>query len=212
MKPWHLLSKLNKDKNLSSPLEDGTEMKIKEYDPQIPPSPVKIPPLHLYAPHNHFHFQNQLVKETQSSRSSPVCPLSLWKRILAEINSHCTFLTFLVSFWILSCDEVRTSNAPRTVVLEMLKGRWGNMIPLTRTCSESFRLSNVGLPNFSPFPFLYSLRMGYAGASQLVSQGSGPNCNIMVCYFPQLASLIYFHTHNQNWLAFRGYCNCNQTD
>ena len=114
--PWHLLSKLNKDKNLSSPLEDGTGMKISEYDPRIPPSPVNIPPLHLYAPRNHFHFHNQLAKETQSSSSSPVCLLFLWKRILPEINSHCTFLTFPVSLWILSCNEVRTSNA-----LEMLK-------------------------------------------------------------------------------------------
>ena len=139
--PWHLLSKLNKDKNLSSPLEDGTGMKINEYNPQIPPSPVNILPLHLYAPHNHFHFHNQLAKETQSSSSSPVCLLSLWKRILAEINSHCTFLTFQVSLWILSCDEVRTSNTPRTVVLEMLKGRWGNGegngTPLQYSCLEN---------------------------------------------------------------------------
>ena len=50
--------KLNKDKNPSSPWEDGAGMKIKDYNPQTPPSPVNIPPLHLYGPHK------QLAKET----------------------------------------------------------------------------------------------------------------------------------------------------
>ena len=74
---WHLWSKLNKGKNPSSPQEDGAGMKIGEYDPQTPPSPVNIPPLHLYAPHN------RLAKESQGSSCSPVCPLSLWECILA---------------------------------------------------------------------------------------------------------------------------------
>ena len=75
--PWHFWSKLNKDKNPFSPREDRIGMKIREDDPQIPSSPVSIPPLHLYAPHN------QLAKEIQGSSSSPVCLLSLWDLILA---------------------------------------------------------------------------------------------------------------------------------
>ena len=75
--PWHFWSKLNKDKNPSSPWEDGLGVKIREDDPQIPPSPVNIPPLHLYAPHD------KLAKESQGSSSSPVCLLSLWELILA---------------------------------------------------------------------------------------------------------------------------------
>ena len=61
--------KLNKDKNPSSPWEGGAGMKIRKYDPQTPPSPMNILPLHLYAPHN------RLAKETRDSYS-PVCPLS----------------------------------------------------------------------------------------------------------------------------------------
>ena len=47
-----LWTKLNKDKNPSLPWEAGAGMKIKEYNPQTPPSPVNILPLHLYALHN----------------------------------------------------------------------------------------------------------------------------------------------------------------
>lgn len=44
--------KPNKDKNPSSPSENAAEMKIREYDPQTLLSPVNIPSLILYTPHN----------------------------------------------------------------------------------------------------------------------------------------------------------------
>ena len=56
--PWHFWSKLNKDKNPSSPQEDGAGMKIK-IKPQTPPSSMNIPPLRLYAPHNRLAKENQ---------------------------------------------------------------------------------------------------------------------------------------------------------
>ena len=77
--PWYFWSKLNKDKNPSSPQEDGAGMKIREYeyDPQTPASSVNIPPLHLNVHHN------LLAKETQGRSSSPVCLPCLWEDILA---------------------------------------------------------------------------------------------------------------------------------
>ena len=93
--PWHFRFKPNKDKNPSSSSENAVEMKIREYDPQTPPSPVNIPSLILYAPHN------LLVKETQGCHSSPVCPLSLWEHIFYYINVCFTFLTSLFCSWIL---------------------------------------------------------------------------------------------------------------
>ena len=51
-RPWHFESKQNKDKNPFSPLEGGNGMKIRDYDPPPnSPSPMNIPPLHLYFPH-----------------------------------------------------------------------------------------------------------------------------------------------------------------
>ena len=44
MTPWHFQSKLNKVRIPSSPWGDGAGMKIREYNTQIPPSPVDIPP------------------------------------------------------------------------------------------------------------------------------------------------------------------------
>ena len=78
--PWHFWSKLSKDKSSSSPWEDGAGMKIREYDPQTPPSPVNILPLHLYAPHN------RLAKETQGRSSSPVCLFSHWEQHVLYLN------------------------------------------------------------------------------------------------------------------------------
>ena len=46
-------------------------MKIREYDPQTPPSPVNILPIHLYVPHN------WLAKETRQQLLTclPILPL-----------------------------------------------------------------------------------------------------------------------------------------
>ena len=43
----HFWSKLNGDRNPSSPWSNGAGMKIRKVDPQTPPSPVNIPALHL---------------------------------------------------------------------------------------------------------------------------------------------------------------------
>ena len=48
-------------------------MKIREYNPQAHPSPVNIPLLYLYAPHN------QLAKEIVGGSSKPILPLCLNK-------------------------------------------------------------------------------------------------------------------------------------
>lgn len=69
MNQHHDNYKLNKDKNPSGPLKDEAGMKIRDYYPKTPPSPVIIPSLHLYTSHN------WLAKEIQSNSS--VCPLLL---------------------------------------------------------------------------------------------------------------------------------------
>ena len=71
-------------------------MKVRDQDSQTPPSQVNVPLVRLYASHN------WLAKETQGSGPWPVCLLSVSEHILVQINSHFTFLTSLLHFWILS--------------------------------------------------------------------------------------------------------------
>ena len=90
-KPWHFLSKLNKDTNPSPLWEGGTGMKIKEYDPQTPPSqwisrPCNWMPLITSS------------RETQSS-----C-WPLFKRCISHLSKSSLFASFLNSF----CEEMRT--------------------------------------------------------------------------------------------------------
>ena len=95
--PWYFWSKLNRDKNPSSPQEDGAGMKIREYeyDTQTPASSVNIPLLHLNAHHN------LLAKETQSSIFSPVC-LPFFVRAYSCLNKLALYFNFCACLQILS--------------------------------------------------------------------------------------------------------------
>ena len=48
MNQHHDNYKLNNDKNPSRPLKDEAGMKIRDYYPETPPSPVIIPSLHFF--------------------------------------------------------------------------------------------------------------------------------------------------------------------
>ena len=82
---WHFWSKLNGDRNPSSPWKNGAGMKIREADPQTSSS-VNIPSLYLFVP------QNQLAQEAQGTNSSPVCLISLWECMHAKSLQSCLTL------------------------------------------------------------------------------------------------------------------------